>query len=370
MIVQELYNFFSASTYRWDVLKQKIDKFSLKPLSDTRWESRINALIPLKQNLNYILDALTQISDETKDQKTKSMAKSLANKICSYKFICSLVIWHAILERINIVSKMLQSPHTDLGECVEALKNLKEYLLSKRNDQNFDNFLNESFLVANKNGIETEFPEVRVRKKPRLFNYESCDESVMNPSEKFKIHFYFEILDISINSVSERFELLEHCYSFFNFLLTLHSAEPEYLRKCCMDLDIKLGATENGKFKKDLDGTELYNELLSFRNLFPTHCQLKPLAILNYLISQDLVPCFPNFCISLRIFLTIPISVASGERSFSKLKLIKNYLRSTISQERCTNLAIISIESEICEAIDISNLIEVFASKKARKVLL
>jgi len=32
--------------------------------------------------------------------------------------------------------------------------------------------------------------------------------------------------------------------------------------------------------------------------------------------------------------LTIPVLVASAERSFSKLKLIKSYLRSTMSQQK------------------------------------
>ena len=35
--------------------------------------------------------------------------------------------------------------------------------------------------------------------------------------------------------------------------------------------------------------------------------------------------------IAYRILLTIPVIVASAERSFSKLKLIKSYLRSTMS---------------------------------------
>ena len=38
------------------------------------------------------------------------------------------------------------------------------------------------------------------------------------------------------------------------------------------------------------------------------------------------------------------MTVATAERSFSKLKLIKIYLRSKISQERLDNLAILSIE--------------------------
>ena len=54
-------------------------------------------------------------------------------------------------------------------------------------------------------------------------------------------------------------------------------------------------------------------------------------------LSPPCGPCglcelFPNVCISLGMFLTIPATVASAERFFSKLKLVKNYLRSALSQ--------------------------------------
>ena len=51
----------------------------------------------------------------------------------------------------------------------------------------------------------------------------------------------------------------------------------------------------------------------------------------------------------LRIFLTIAVSVATCERSFSKLKLIKNYLRSSMSTLRLRNLAILSIEQQLTD---------------------
>jgi hypothetical protein len=64
--------------------------------------------------------------------------------------------------------------------------------------------------------------------------------------------------------------------------------------------------------------------------------------------------------------LTIPVTVASAERSFSKLKLIKSYIRSTMSQERLNRLVILSIEKEMLKKLEYKNLISNFASQKAR----
>jgi hypothetical protein len=57
--------------------------------------------------------------------------------------------------------------------------------------------------------------------------------------------------------------------------------------------------------------------------------------------------CYPNIFVAYRILFTIPITVASAERSFSKLKLLNNYLRSTMSQERLNGLASLYIEKKI-----------------------
>ena len=70
----------------------------------------------------------------------------------------------------------------------------------------------------------------------------------------------------------------------------------------------------------------------------------------------------------LRILLTTPVTVASGEQSFSKLKLIKAYLRSTMTQERLSSLAVLSIEQEVAKRLDYTSLIDSFASAKVRKI--
>ena len=48
--------------------------------------------------------------------------------------------------------------------------------------------------------------------------------------------------------------------------------------------------------------------------------------------------------------------------------LIKTYLRSTMLQDRLCNLAILSIENEVAKLIDYTDVVDDFASLKARKV--
>ena len=114
----------------------------------------------------------------------------------------------------------------------------------------------------------------------------------------------------------------------------------------------------------DIDGLDLFSELKVFKEIL----QIKdytPIDILNYIKRLD---SFPNTCITYRILLTIPITIASTERSFSKLKLIKSYLRSTMSQERLSGLAILSIKKKILEELEYKILISQFASQKERKI--
>ena len=97
-------------------------------------------------------------------------------------------------------------------------------------------------------------------------------------------------------------------------------------------------------------------------------CQNHHKRILSILTRFNGLWALLNLFIALRILLTIPVTVASGERSFSKLKLIKTYLRSTMHQQRLNNLALLSIESPICRDINFETVLKNFAEKKARKV--
>lgn len=53
--------------------------------------------------------------------------------------------------------------------------------------------------------------------------------------------------------------------------------------------------------------------------------------------------------------------MASAERSFSKLKVFKNYLTSTMSQERLNGVATLCMEKKLLDKIDIDTIISYFA---------
>jgi len=132
-IVQELYVYFSASTKHYNILKKKnISNLTLKPLTNTRWESRIESIKPLKYQLGKIYDSLIEINeDETQDINTQLLAQLLCKKIQYFKFVCATIIWYKILSKINVVSKMFQDPKLNIGIALEMIENLKNTLQRK-----------------------------------------------------------------------------------------------------------------------------------------------------------------------------------------------------------------------------------------------
>ena len=61
----------------------------------------------------------------------------------------------------------------------------------------------------------------------------------------------------------------------------------------------------------------------------------------------------------LQIALTIPVTTASCERSFSTLKRIKSYLRSRIGQDRLSSLAELAIEREMTNNLDLDRVVNI-----------
>ena len=116
---------------------------------------------------------------------------------------------------------------------------------------------------------------------------------------------------------------------------------------------------------KDIDGQELFGELIFVQDLLKE--SMGPLEILKFLKKR---PIYHITMIAYRILLTILVTVASAERSFSKLKLLKSYLRSTMTQERLNGLTTIALESDALENINYEDIIGDFISRNTRRMML
>lgn len=101
-IIHEIYNFFAALTHCWEGLQKYLVNLTLKPLSETRWKSHIEAVLPFRYQLGNIYDSLFKSSEnERLGAYAKNTATSLAKQLTNYKFICCLILWHLVLFMTN-----------------------------------------------------------------------------------------------------------------------------------------------------------------------------------------------------------------------------------------------------------------------------
>jgi len=70
---------------------------------------------------------------------------------------------------------------------------------------------------------------------------------------------------------------------------------------------------------------------------------------------------YPYLYNLLTLLLTIPISSATCERSFLEIMKIKNWLRTSLSQDRFTNLSIIYIERDLLNKLLNEQILDKFA---------
>lgn len=365
-LIQRLYNLFSSSVQRWSILKEHVKNLTLKALSTTRWECRVEAVKAVRYQLPEIVKALTALKEyatEKRDADVVSTAESICKELQKWPFVVSTIVWYNVLFQINKVSKILQSPKVSVETVREEIRAVKEYLQEFRS-HGFHSAKTDAREIAEKLEVEMSWPEVRQRRKTKQFEYEGTEKTQSTAEELFKREFFLRLIDTALVTVENRFSNMEIFYELYGFLYsldTMRSTEKEgKLDECCHRLEQRMD---------DIDAEDLKLEVKGAVRSFPPHVS-SPFEMLDYIYKENLLDIYPNLSIAFRLLLTLPVTVASGERSFSSLKLIKTYLRSTMSQDRLSALAVLSIEQEVRKSLDMESVIARFAEAKARKVRL
>lgn len=361
-VLQKLYTLFSASTQRWAILKKHVG-ITLKMWAETRWESKIKSVEPIRYQGAAVREALIELRDNTKDPAIKAEAQCLSEEVGSYRFSICTVVWYDMLSTIQHVSKLMQSPNMDVDLAVSLLKKTEQSLQSYRTS-GFVTAQMAAKDICEEMNVEAVLKQKRLRTTKRHFSYESHDEPFTDALTKLEVGFFNVSVDAAISAIRERFSTLENVGQKFGVLTNFPSLTDKELADQCE----ALGTTLHFEGHSDLDSKELVQEIKNFPDLPSQTMSL--FELITFMHDKDLSEIYPNFWTALRIAMTLPVTVAQAERSFSKLKLIKSYLRSTMSQERLTGLAVISINHVIGEQISYDDIIDDFASRRARKVRL
>ncbi|XP_065658256.1 zinc finger MYM-type protein 1-like [Hydra vulgaris] len=278
-------------------------------------------------------------------------------------FSSSTLRWEKLMKTLTISLREIVIQDAKKNERTEiSIQNLR--------DVGVDNIIKAAAETAIQIGIEGDFPMKIKRKVKQMALYEAEDDFCrLSPETDFGSQCSL-VFDSILTQIEWRFEAMSAVSSDFDFL-SGHS-----LSKSSVD-ELKTKAKNLLKiYKADLDSSDFQSETASFKYqaaaMMENFEKSSPMDILQLIHKYSLTDAYPNTAIAIRIFLTLPVTVATCERSFSKLKTIKNYLRSTMGQERLSCLAVVSIEHEVANALDFDDVISDFikASKKARKVTL
>ena len=302
---------------------------------------------------------MEKLTSEEENSKTISDAGILLNSMQSFSFLCYLHLWEPVLLEINDAQKYLQIKGLNVHQCHIKLNSLQTRFMEQRNTL-VQNAVIAAKIICEVLEIST---ERRVRKRKNMSGENSRDVGLSLEEEVRRE--MFSSMDRIIKEIKERFDQLHGLVRKYSCIIPCNLLNEEF--ECqindLIDIDKEQFHIERKRIQVFMAVPTLKEEAKHWKN-----GEKGPLDLLKFIQQYRLENSVPNIVILLRIFLTISISVASCERIFSKLKLIKNYLRSTMSQLRLQNLAILSIEQEITNNINFESIIHDFSSMKARRV--
>ncbi|XP_074310409.1 uncharacterized protein LOC141646409 [Silene latifolia] len=285
-IVQRIYALFSGSSKRWKILRDNVPDFTLKFLSNTRWESRIKSVKAIRfqaPELRLALSLLYESRDS--DAKSKSEAESLYNALGGFDFLLGMIIWYEILFVINKVSKKLQSKSMCIDTTMVHVESIMSYFEKFRLD-GFLSCMNIVKTIALDIDVEPTLPTRHRIIRKRYFD-ETNEEDEQNQSheEVFRLEYFLVVVDMAIASLKSRFVQLKTFENIFGFLFDsekFKSLDEKESRECCL--------TFHSTYTSDVYKNDFYSELKVLQSTLP-NTLLSATDILEFVKSAD---CYPN----------------------------------------------------------------------------
>lgn len=334
---------------------------NLVALCPTRWCIRAKAIQRILDTYREIHETLAVIStDKSMRGDSRAKARGLLKTAKSARIFYGMLVCKELFVPCEAVAKQLQGNHLTANGAQELIGILKERFQSLRNDEKADYLF--SSCTKSAEDFELNYP-VSSRKRIttlRLRTTNRPEESVQVDDINFPQLWrrdYFEVIDILINELERRFDQHD-----FDIAVRREKVLLAYLRNNTK-IDIKL---EDLLLPDAIDKNRLSLQLALFSDLCRDKEGLTTLRDLaNFIASlqSETRKIFAEIEQLISLCLVLPISVASSERSFSGLRRLKTWMRTTMTQERLTHLALMNNHKELLDDVNISDLMKTFVLK-------
>lgn len=321
-VTKSLANFFHTSTKRMAHYNNFSDMKKIPRAAETRWtyHSRIvNVIFKEIDNLRELFEDMTDDTDKW-DGDTLTQATSFLHTLREFEFNFFLHVFNDIFAETDILYNIMQKKTSDIAYCVQKVKEFEAYL--DRFRLSFDNIYDKVVSICGQPKRKRNVDDVKLHYK-RIF---------------------IEIIDNIYNESRDRYSNLKNL-KFFELL----SCE-NFNKFTNVFPDELVNEFVNIYNAHNFNIDRLRNELKCIYKS-PEFSKFGVYTVIAHFYENNLQKIFPEVLRLAKLIVTIPATSASTERSFSSLKRIHTYLRNTQSQQRLTDLSMLSIEKQLVAAM-------------------
>lgn len=256
------------------------------------------------------------------------------------------------------LSRILQTSSIDLKRATDAIKDTMSVLREKREkaDVVFRQLFEEAKEVAEQLDVTIKCPRI-----VKIQIHRANNQPAQSAEEYFRRSVYIPLLDSIINDLEDR--LSSEVMNLFKLGVFI----PKVVYSKNENEDVEIVKELVNQYKHLLDNppvSMVTNEYRLWKMKWQREKKI-PQTIYNLIENCD-SDMYPNVRKFLSILATLPVSVATAERSFSTLRRLKTWLRASMAEERLIGLALLHIHNDI--SVDVEEVITRFARRSNRKI--
>lgn len=297
-------------------------------------------------------------SDQTTHDEYGSKAKGILSSLEKFETLFSLKLGHLMFSAAEQVSRALQGKDTSLQKALSAVKLAKEYYRRQRQEESFNAFYDIVVSKAEKLGVE---PPIlpRYRKRPARLE-DGSQPHRFNTAKDYYRQIYYQTCDLLLRELEDRFQQKDLLPTVLPLEMVLIKAanKEEFIDE--------LDKIKQSCYKNDLDFSSLTAQLSLLHDAVKEACPLvrKVTTIRTVCDAMNAQNSFKSLLSEvhklLRLYLSIPITSATAERTFSVLRRLLTYLRSTMTEKRLNNCLLLHVHKDLTHNINIIDIAKEF----------